>query len=176
MCHHLLIATSCTPSAFHCDIFEWVLCKINEKGYFCHQDWLSISPRKYGEGKRNVNTNSDFLCIQAQRHIFLRRSRKLITTTCYSASLSSALISCLETNKHVSWFKSDWFTKAFLKLYVFFRFRYKGVVKNDINADYDTYGQEGDVDYITNENVYYEGDYDSMETSQNATVMTPPNF
>ena len=60
--------------------------------------------------------------------------------------------------------------------FMFFRFRYKGVVKNDINADYDTYGQEGDVDYITNENVYYEGDYDSMETSQNATVMTPPNF
>ena len=60
----------------------------------------------------------------------------------------------------------------------FFRFRYKGVVKNDINADYDTYGQEGDVDYITNENVYYEGDYDSMETSQNATVMIspPPEF
>ena len=58
---------------------------------------------------------------------------------------------------------------------MFFRFRYKGVVKNDINADYDTYGQEGDVDYITNENVYYEGDYDSMETSQNATVMISPS-
>jgi len=53
-------------------------------------------------------------------------------------------------------------------------FRYKGVVKNDINADYDTYGQEGDVDYITNENVYYEGDYDSMETSQNATDLRVP--
>ena len=53
---------------------------------------------------------------------------------------------------------------------MFFRFRYKGVVKNDINADYDTYGQEGDVDYITNEKAFYGGDYDSMETSQNATV------
>ena len=61
-------------------------------------------------------------------------------------------------------------------LVCFFRFRYKGVVKNDINADYDTYGQEGDVDYITNENAYYEGDYDSMETSQNATVMISPPF
>ena len=82
---------------------------------FCHQDWLSISPRKYGaENKRNVNTNSGFLCIQAERHIFFRRSRKLITTTCYSASLSSALISCLEINKHVSWFNSNLCTKALL--------------------------------------------------------------
>ena len=70
--------------------------------------------------------------------------------------------------------------KSLVTVYLvcFFRFRYKGVVKNDINADYDTYGQEGDVDYITNENFYYEGDYDSMETSQNATVMIspPPDF
>ena len=70
--------------------------------------------------------------------------------------------------------------KSLLVVYLvcFFRFRYKGVVKTDINADYDTYGQEGDMDYITNENVYYEGDYDSMETSQNATVMIspPPDF
>ena len=53
---------------------------------------------------------------------------------------------------------------------VVYRFRYKAVVKSDINADYDTYGQEDDVDYITNENAYYGGDYESMETNQNATV------
>ena len=64
--------------------------------------------------------------------------------------------------------------KSLFVVLCYSRFRYKGVVKTDINADYDTYGQEGDVDYITNENIYYEGDYDSMETSQNATVTFPP--
>ena len=45
----------------------------------------------------------------------------------------------------------------------------KEIVKEDVNIDYDTYGHEGDVDYVTNQNPYYEHDddydYDDMENS-----------
>ena len=47
----------------------------------------------------------------------------------------------------------------------FYRLCRKEIVKEDINTDYDTYGQEGDVDYVTNQNLYYERDYDDMEIS-----------
>ena len=41
----------------------------------------------------------------------------------------------------------------------------KEIVKEDINTDYETYGHEGDIDYVTNQNHYYEHDYDDMETA-----------
>ena len=43
----------------------------------------------------------------------------------------------------------------------------KDIVKEDINTDYDTYGHEEDIDYVTNQNHYYEHDYDydDMETA-----------
>ena len=45
----------------------------------------------------------------------------------------------------------------------------KEIVKHDVNTDYATYGCEGDVDYVTNQNPYYEHDhdydYDNMESS-----------
>ena len=51
----------------------------------------------------------------------------------------------------------------------FYRLCCKEVVKEDINTDYDTYGQEEDVDYVTNQNPYYEHDYDDMETAASQT-------
>ena len=48
---------------------------------------------------------------------------------------------------------------------IFSRLCCKEIVKEDVNTDYDTYGQEGDVDYVTNQNPYYEHDYDDMETA-----------
>ena len=46
-----------------------------------------------------------------------------------------------------------------------YRFCCGEIVKRDINIDYDTYGREGDVDYVTDRNQYYELDYDDMETA-----------
>ena len=42
----------------------------------------------------------------------------------------------------------------------------KEIVKEDVNIDYDTYGHEGDVDYVTNQNPYYEHKYDDMESTE----------
>ena len=41
----------------------------------------------------------------------------------------------------------------------------KEVVKEEVNTDYNTYGHEGDIDYVTNQNPDYEIDYDNMETA-----------
>ena len=46
----------------------------------------------------------------------------------------------------------------------FYRLCYKETVKEETNDDYETYGHEGDVDYVTNENPDYEETYDDMET------------
>ena len=48
----------------------------------------------------------------------------------------------------------------------FYRLCCKEIVKEDINTDYETYGHEGDVDYVTNQNPYYEHDYDDMESTE----------
>ena len=67
--------------------------------------------------------------------------------------------SCALTTKHVS--------IHFLTLdkvpTTFYRLCCKEIVKEDINTDYDTYGHEGEVDYVTNQNPYYEHNYDDME-------------
>ena len=48
----------------------------------------------------------------------------------------------------------------------FYRLCFKEIVKQDVNTDYDTYGHEEDVDYVTDRNHYYEHDYDDMESAE----------
>ena len=64
-------------------------------------------------------------------------------------------------NQPCKYFFSQWVKVATS----FYRLCCKEIVKEDVNTDYDTYGQEGDVDYVTNQNPYYEHDYDDMETA-----------
>ena len=44
----------------------------------------------------------------------------------------------------------------------FYRLCFKEIVKQDVNTDYDTYGHEEDVDYVTDRNHYY----DNMESAE----------
>jgi len=70
-------------------------------------------------------------------------------------------VNCAQTTKHIS----NYFLTMGQGATCLFVAQPVEIVKRDINIDYDTYGREGDVDYVTDQNQYYELDYDDMETA-----------